>query len=110
MKNNILSIVGIAVGVAMIITGIAFFIDIPSYSSISSATFGADFYTYIHEAVVRVANSVRGIYRTLSWFIGLLFIYTGIIDICIFGIKISFNRKSKHLVQQDDCECDVKLT
>ncbi len=107
MKNKIFNIAGMIVGAAMIITGI-YFLSHPYTSSVGTAEFGADFYKYMYRAAARAANNVSTLYTRLSVFAGLLFIYAGIIDICVFGIMLHFKKKPDYPIQQGDHRHDVE--
>lgn len=59
------NIVGLILGTVIILIGIVRLMD--SSVSVSSTSFGADFYTYSYKGIVACANLLGSINKTLSW-------------------------------------------
>lgn len=91
LKENWSSYVCILVGAVLVIVGIVFLTDYKKYyGDMSYITFGADFYTEIHEATARAVNTLRSIYEMLRVAMGTFMVAAGVTDIAVFGGKLKF--------------------
>ena len=106
-KRNIWRIAGMLPGIAAIIIGISF---LGAYGRIyrgdmSNVTFGADFYTEMHKATIAAVNALRKIYQIIGAAAGWFFILSGVIDIVIFGQKLTTSiTKSANISVQADIQ------
>lgn len=88
-KQNIFPLLGMLIGVIAIIMGLVFLSEFTdNYGSLSSVTFGGDFYTEIHKVTRAAANRVGDLADMLGTAIAWVFILGGAIDICAFGSKL----------------------
>ena len=86
--KKIFCVIGIIVGMIIIILGfVVLGLDTGS-SYISSAEFGADFYTYCYKAIKIAADNVISMAKIVNRGIAFLLIAIGATDICIFGYKL----------------------
>lgn len=86
---KIISLVGIAAGVLVIILG---FVVMNSYDGSWSDTFtsfGADFYTYSYKATARAGNNIDEMGDMLQTALGCILIAMGLFDSCYFGLKFA---------------------
>ena len=91
LKKNWAYYFGILAGLAIICVGIEFLCSYKIYyGDMSSITFGADFYTEIHNATVYVVNTLRNIHNLLRIAFGSLFIFAGVVDVMAFGSQLKF--------------------
>lgn len=85
------------VGVAAVFVGV-WFLQRQFYeaTSLDTAVFGADFYTEIYEANRRIYGMLSHINDFIEYVkkgFGFTFIFGGIVDICVFGSKLSFKKQ-----------------
>ncbi|MBR6101730.1 MAG: hypothetical protein IKP95_04820 [Ruminococcus sp.] len=77
-----------------------FVMDHPYGSYLDSASFGADFYTYIYKGSQSINTSIRGIgsfmYDVMVFFT-ILFAIMGVISFCFFGVKLAKETKKENL-------------
>ncbi len=59
------NVVGLILGTIIILIGIVRLMD--SSVSVSSTSFGADFYTYSYKGIVACANMLGSVNKTISW-------------------------------------------
>lgn len=114
-KKKILSIVILALGVCLIVSGIILLFhngDHCGYSggvsrASTSIEFGADFYTSSAQYTGLAANATVDLYRLLSIVSGIFFIFVGGIDVCItlFFTDVKNLFKSEKVVETilDNC-------
>ena len=86
-KTRTLNVIGCILGIVVIIAGIYFMVspaDSYSTSSVKSASFGADFYTYVYDGVATAvsntavtANNLRELSGKLALYSGFLFLVLG---------------------------------
>lgn len=96
-KKRIWNLIGMLVGLAILIRGIAFAANPPkSYSTDSAdyATFGGDFYTYEYDATrvaarnaAATANNIRELGKFLAHGFGAVLIATGALTFVCYGKK-----------------------
>ena len=93
MKQNklakVISLIGVAAGILVIILGI---VVMDSYSgswSDTSTSFGGDFYTYSYKATARAGNNVDEVGDMLQQALGFILIAMGLFDSCYFGLKFA---------------------
>ena len=104
-KTWTLNLIGCILGIVVIIAGIYFMAspaDSYSTSSVKSASFGADFYTYVYDGVATAvantavtANNLRELSGKLALYSGFLFLVLGVL------IEIHF---CKLLLQEPESE------
>lgn len=94
MTRQVFSWLGIFVGIITIIIGLNI-MDYNYGKSVSSVTFGADFYTEEHKATATAANNVKDLIEFLGKVFGWLFIGFGVFEICLFGTKLSTTMVTK---------------
>lgn len=85
----IISLIGVAVGVVVIIFGLTVLDSFYGTWSDSSVSFGGDFYTYVYKAAARAGNNVSNLGDMLEKAFGFVLIAMGMFDICYFGLKFA---------------------
>ncbi len=105
-KRNIWYLLGMLVGAAAIVVGILFLEQqYYSSSSLDSITFGADFYTEIYNASRRIYSRLGLINDVIEYVrsaFGWMFIFFGLVDICVFGSRLQFPQPEIDAVDVDD--------
>lgn len=104
-KKNIWLLAGMAIGVIAIIVGLVFigshnsdvFYGSPDSSyggttRLGTATFGADFYTEIYKSTTFAGNAAAALSGLISTCFGLLFLFLGAIDVCVFGRMLPWEK------------------
>lgn len=91
-KNKILTIVLLALGALMVITGIVFLVKSGASHTgyaggvsraSTSIKFGADFYTESAQYTGLAANAVCDLYKIVGQAIGIFFMFAGAMDVCL---------------------------
>lgn len=87
--TRIISLVGVAAGLLVIIFGIIVLDSYNGYWSDTSTSFGADFYTYSYKATARAGNNINNLGEMLQQAFGFILIAMGLFDCCYFGLKFA---------------------
>ena len=91
-REKIFNIIGVVAGIILIILGI-YFLDTPAEYYITNTPnaveFGADFYTYEHEATVAAAKNAAVTANNLREFSGKVTVYYGT-TIIILGAPVTY--------------------
>ena len=103
LKENIWDYLCIIAGIILVIVALVILTSYKQYyGDMTPSIFGADFYTEIHDATVRVVNTARNIYEMLRISIGTFMLSAGIIDICFFAKRLKFHTDNNSAIQQID--------
>ena len=85
-KKATAAIIGIVVGIVTIILGIV--LSMPDVSTVSSKTFGADFYTESHSAVAYVSWGIKDLVKLVFYVSKCLLISIGLFEVVFFLYKL----------------------
>ncbi len=107
------NLIGVAIGVIIIITGILFCAtpaDSFSTTSVDTASFGGDFYTYEYKATraaannaAVAANNLRELSKKTANYVGCGFIFAGLLVTLEYAKKICLaSRKEAPNMQEND--------
>ena len=93
-KNNFWNICGLLTGVAAIFVGISLLKqEFYTVATLDELKFGADFYTEMYDVTRRIhalLTNINDLIEYVKTGFGYLFVFGGIIDICVFASKLSF--------------------
>lgn len=94
LKLNWNKFFGIILGIVIIFVGISFENDnADSYSGVSSLTFGADFYTEVHDAAAKAATRTGEVHDVVAKGISTGLIVFGFFVICLFLAMLKMPEK-----------------
>lgn len=111
IKENIWDYICILSGIILVIVALVILTDYKQYyGDMSPSIFGADFYTEIHDATVRVVNTARNIYEMIRIAIGTFMLSTGVIEICVFAKRLKFHKteESSSYTSNEPCKKDTE--
>jgi hypothetical protein len=86
---KIISLIGVAAGILVIVLGIVVMSSYSGSWSDTSTSFGADFYTYSYKATARAGNNIDEVGDMLQQALGFILIAMGLFDSCYFGLKFA---------------------
>lgn len=96
MKENWPHMLCILVGIAITIVGIVFLEEYNKYGGYyHPLTFGADFYTEMHEVAANIATALHNIYEMARVAFGWFLIGVGLTEIIVFAGKLRFPKKEE---------------
>ena len=111
-KKRFLAIIILAIGVAMIVTGVFLLVQADeshaSYNGIvrasTSIEFGADFYTVAAQYTGLAANTMIDLYKIVAISFGCFFVFAGGIDICVTLMITNLFYKENVMAEKSLCE------
>lgn len=97
--------VGMLAGLSLVIVGMIILMGYKKYyGDMRYITFGADFYTEIHEATARAVNTLRSIYEMIRVALGTFMVATGVSQVAIWGGKLKFTQKDALKANEESIE------
>lgn len=101
-KSNTWNILGVIIGISLVIVGVVFLVNTPGISdfgfttSVESASFGGDYYSYQYKATKAAADNISDVAedivvlaKNLSVYFGIASLFTGLLVTIHYGKECS---------------------